>query len=189
MTKLLPITLLCTLIALIQARDTSPRNEGAFLIFSRTLSGPLVDGLNVSVKYSVHNVGSVPALRVQLRDASFPASRFDSGGTLRHTWSAVKPGESEGLEVKLAPKRAGTLYVSAPAVSYRDGGATRVSRLASADAMTVEDAVKYARRTASHKKEWAVYGVAFLVLALAPSLLYMSWKPAPDATVQVKKHH
>ena len=148
-----------------------------------------MDGLNVSVKYSVHNIGSGPALRVQLRDASFPASRFESGGTLRHTWAAVKAGESESLEVRLAPKRAGTLFVSAPAVSYRDGGETRVNRLASPDAMTVEDAVKYARRTASHKKEWAAYAASFLGLVMAPSLLYLSSKPAPDSAVQVKKHH
>lgn len=158
--------------------------NGALLIFERSLSGPLVAGLNVSVGYTVHNVGSGAALRVQLRDGSFPASRFDGiGGALRHTWSSIKPGESGDLSVTVSPRRAGILYVSPPAITYRDAGASRVSRLAVEDTLVVEDLAVYTRRTASHKAEWAAYAALFLLLVGMPAALYSQRRPTPDSSI------
>lgn len=184
---------LATFIVLANARPAADRS-GALLAFSRQLSGPLVDGLNVTVRYSVHNVGQGPAIRAQLRDSSFPASRFHlySGapsGALRHTWSSVKAGASDYFEMVVAAKRSGILYVSPPAVTYRDAGQPRVVRLASTDEILVEDLSVYTRRTKSHKQEWLAYVGAVGVLVLLPGLLYSMRMPQPDSVLQPKKQH
>jgi hypothetical protein len=44
----------CTPIA---AADS--RLDGAFLVFSRTVSGDFVEGVNVTITYQIHNIGKV----------------------------------------------------------------------------------------------------------------------------------
>lgn len=189
---LIALFLLSTVFSLGNARAAAERS-GALLAFSRQLSGPLVHGLNVTVRYSVHNVGKSPAIRAQLRDSSFPASRFHlySGpsGALRHTWSSVKAGASDYFEMVVAAKRSGILYVSPPAVTYRDAGQPRVVRLASTDEILVEDLAVYTRRTKSHKQEWLAYLAAVAALVVMPGLVYSMRMPQPDSALQPKKQN
>jgi hypothetical protein len=35
------------------------RLDGAFLVFSRTISGDFVEGVNVTITYQIHNIGKV----------------------------------------------------------------------------------------------------------------------------------
>jgi hypothetical protein len=41
----------------VSAVAADSRHDGAFLVFSRTLSGDLVEGVNVTIAYEIHNVG------------------------------------------------------------------------------------------------------------------------------------
>lgn len=185
--SILPLCLLA-LLPLTLARSTTDRTEGAFVLFSRTLSGPLVESLNTTVTYTVHNVGSAPALRVALRDNAFPASRFVAPkGVFRHVWAAVKPGETETLDVDVRPKRNGELFVSAPSVSYRDAGESRTSRLAAAESVVIEDHVAFRRRTDSHAREWGVYAAAFVALVAAPYAVSVVRTPGRPVVAVTKK--
>lgn len=112
------------------------------------------------------------ATNLQLRDTAFPASRFTAhSGTFRKSWSRLNAGENATLAVVAEPKRAGELLVNPAALTYKDGGVTRTTRLAGAESMVVEDLLLYRRRTDTHGAAWATYGAASAVAIAAPYLL------------------
>lgn len=52
------LLLLCVAaVCLGQVADAASRKEGAFLILSRKLSSDLVEGVNLTINYEIHNVG------------------------------------------------------------------------------------------------------------------------------------
>lgn len=188
-TNMLPV--LALLLSLASASQSANRDSGPLLVFSRTLSGPLVHGLNVTVHYGVRNVGAKSALRVQLRDIAFPASRFSLlHGSFRHTWPSISSGDSAGLDVIITPKRAGLLFVAPPAITYRDPEAdvARVTKLAVPESIAVEDLVVFRRRTDTHGMEWAMYAAAFVALVALPAAFYVLRAPKPDDAMTSKKH-
>lgn len=108
------------------------RPARALLAFDKTVSGPLVAGLNVSVTYFVHNVGQRFASDILLRDSSYPLSRFESTAPARTIWNSLAPGQSVTYSISVQPKRAGHLYVTPPTITYIDseGDMKRTARLA-----------------------------------------------------------
>lgn len=186
-------TFICALLALclvlpVLSQGTGDR-DGAFLVFSRRLSADLVQGLNVSVTYEVHNVGKGEAIAVTLKDNAFPQSRFRVlNGTFKKVWPSIAAGASEFLEVTVMPKRAGELYVNPPALMYKDGEAARISRLSAEESLVVEDHIAYRRRTDKHRVEWAVYFAALITLVAVPYTVFTAVRPKGSTTVPSKKH-
>lgn len=164
----LPLLLTLALLSPIAAT----RSEGAFLILSRTLSSTLVAHTNFTVTYTVHNVGSADATSLSLRDTAFPASRFVAHeGSFKKTWGRLDAGSSLTMDVVATPKRDGELLVNPAALTYKDGDAKRTTRLAGAESMAVEDLLTYRRRTDTHEKAWAAYGVGCAAAVGAPYVL------------------
>lgn len=156
---------LLLLLATARAEEAPDR---ALLALDKVLSGPLVQGMNVTVHYTVHNVGARPASAIVLRDSSFPASRFHTDRVPRSNWPSLSPGESVELSVRVAPRRAGELYVAPAAVSYMDGEDKRTMRVAGTESVVVEELLAYRRKTETHESAWMVFLGAFIVLAVAP---------------------
>lgn len=126
------------------------------------------------------------ALTVQLKDVSFPASRFFlHSGSFRKSWPRLNSGSSLKLQVLTQPKRAGELLVSPAAVSYKDGDLSRMTRIVADDVMVVEDRISYRRRTERHGKTWLIYIASCGTAAGVPFLLYYraisSLMPTPSS--------
>lgn len=169
------------------ARAESEATNVALLSLDKVLSGPMVAERNVTVAYTVHNVGSEPATNVVLKDLSFPASRFTLDQPARAEWPELAAGASVEHFVVLSPRRAGELFVSPASVAYHDGERKRVSRLAAEDSFHVEDLVSFRRKHDTHMSTWTVYAVALLLFGLTPfavshriaaSLLQLATPPA-----------
>lgn len=161
--------LLCSLLpANALAADTTAVPDRALLALDKVMSGTLVAGRNITVTYTIHNVGARTATSVQLKDASFPASRFNTDLPARKTWEQLDAGASVSHSVQVEPKRAGELFVAPAAVSYLDEGEKRVSRIADADSFVVEDLLAFRRRTDSHASTWMIYAGCLFLLGVAP---------------------
>lgn len=150
------------------ADDASNAPPGALLALEKEIIGPMVAGRNVTVSYSVHNVGSKPATQVQLKDLSYPQSRFELDKSPRNTWDHLEPGQSVSLTVTLLPKRSGELYVAPASVTYFDGDRKHTSKLAADESFFVEDLISFRRRTDTHNTTWLIFFIAFVVLSIAP---------------------
>lgn len=172
--------------AVVQAAS---RKDGAFLVLSRTLKSDLVEGINFTVSYEIHNVGETDATSLQLRDTAFPASRFTVfDGDFRKTWGRLNAGESLNMDVIALPKRSGELLVNPAALSYKDGDDKRTTRLAAAETMIVEDQLEYRRRTDTHGGAWAAYGAACAAAIGAPYVLHLqSASSLPSEGASAKK--
>lgn len=163
------ILLLCALSTNARATEGSSNTpSGALLVLEKEIAAPMVAGRNVTVSYSVHNVGSKPAAQVQLKDLSYPQSRFDMDKPPRTLWDHLQPGQSVSLTITLLPKRSGQLYVAPASITYLDGNQKRVSKLAAEESFFVEDLVTFRRRTDTHTTTWIIFLVAFVVLGIAP---------------------
>lgn len=138
------------------------------LALEKVISGPFVAGMNVTVAYTIHNVGAGVAKGVQLKDLSFPASRFLTDKATRANWPQLESGQSVSHHVRLEPKRAGELYVAPASVAYADGEQRHVTRLASDESFFVEDLVDFRRRTDKHGGSWLIYLASFLALGIVP---------------------
>lgn len=184
------VLLLCIAAVNADANDAVDPSSRPLMLFSRTLSGPLVHGRNVTVRYDIRNVGASGASKVYLRDNTFPQSRFDLlSGSFRHTWPTVDAGAAVTLDVLVTPRRAGILFVAPPAITYADhSGQSRVTRLAAPESIQVEDLLNYRRRTDRHGLEWALYAASFLLFSAFPALFYSVSAPRADTTAPSKKH-
>lgn len=140
----------------------------ALLAFDKEMIGALVAGRNVTISYTIHNVGTRTATEVQLKDLSYPQSRFDLDKPARSSWDELAPGQSVSHVVKVLPKRTGQLFVAPASVSYLDGEHKRVSKLAAEDSFFVEELLAYRRRSDSHGNTWIIFFVALLTLGVAP---------------------
>lgn len=161
------VAVLISFMVLVSASATTAEHR-ALLALDKVLSGPLVAGMNVTVEYTIHNVGGRAATDVSLRDLSFPASRFNADKPARHAWSLLEPGQSLLHAIKVEPKRAGDIYVAPAAVTYMDDEVRRVSRLAADDIVNVEELISFRRRTDRHTSTWLIYVIAMLLLCIAP---------------------
>lgn len=167
--------------------------DRALLAFDKAVSGDLVAGRNVTVTYTVLNVGKHPATDITLRDSSFPASRFllADGQTARTSWATVSPGETLTHSVTVEPKRSGYLYISPPSLSYIDqlSGDKHVSKIAGTDSLVVEDLLEYRRRTDRHTSTWIIYIVAFVMLGIGPFAVSEMMAKSLSPTNSQKKSH
>lgn len=161
------VVVIVSLLVFVSA-DTTTANHRALLALDKVMSGPLVAGMNVTIEYTIHNVGGRVATDISLRDLSFPASRFNADKAARHSWPRLEPGQSLSHALKVEPKRAGEIYVAPAAVTYMDDDERRVSRLAADDSVVVETLISFRRRTDRHINTWLVYFFAFLLLSVAP---------------------
>lgn len=162
--------------------------SGALLALEKEIIGPMVAGRNVTVAYSVHNVGSKPATQVQLKDLSYPQSRFEFDKPPRTVWDHLEPGQSVSLTVTLLPKRSGELYVAPASVTYFDGDQKHTSKLAAEESFFVEDLVAFRRRTDTHTTTWLIFFVAFVILGIAPfGVSHFMVRSLPDIASGKKK--
>jgi Translocon-associated protein beta (TRAPB) len=115
------------------------------------------------------------ATTVQLKDTSFPPSRFTAhSGVFRKTWGRVNAGARASSEVVVEPKRAGELLVNPASVTYKDGDDKRTTRLASEERVVVEDAIEHRRRTATHGSTWLVYSACAALIVALPYVRFTS---------------
>lgn len=69
------------------------------------------------------------------------------------------------------PRRAGELLVNPAALSYKDDGETRTTRLAGDESVVVEELLAYRRRTDTHGGAWATYAVTSAISVAVPYVL------------------
>lgn len=166
----------------------SPAQDRALLAMDKVISGAFVAGMNVTVEYAIHNVGTQTATSVQLKDVSFPASRFVTDKPTRATWPQLEGGQSIYHHVQIEPKRAGELYAAPASVVYADGEQRRVTRLAADESFVVEELLEFRRRTDRHSGTWMIYVIAFFLLGIAPfGASHMLVRGLPDGGSASKK--
>uniref|UniRef100_A0A8C6UNK0 Signal sequence receptor, beta n=1 Tax=Neogobius melanostomus TaxID=47308 RepID=A0A8C6UNK0_9GOBI len=110
----------------------SSAEEGARLLASKSLLNRYaVEGRDLTLQYSIYNVGSSAALEVDLSDDSFPPEDFGIvSGMLNVKWDRIAPASNVSHTVVLRPLKAGYFNFTSATVSYlaQEGGPVVVIR-------------------------------------------------------------
>lgn len=155
-------------LAILCACTSAIVEDRALIAFDKVVSGPFVAGMNVTVEYTLHNIGGRAATSVTLRDVAFPSSRFVTDKPAKETWARLESGQSLSYAVQIEPRRSGQLFIAPASVTYMGDGTRYICRLAADDSFTVEELIDFRRRTDRHTSAWLFYLVAFAMLGVLP---------------------
>ena len=110
-----------SLLAIVFAACSNAQDESARLLVSKNvLNQYLVEGQDLTVMYSVFNVGGSAAVDVQMVDHSFPAEVFEKvQGSLEVSWSRIAAGTNVSHSVIMRPLHAGIFNFTSAEVSYK----------------------------------------------------------------------
>ncbi|KAF3822948.1 hypothetical protein GH733_010384 [Mirounga leonina] len=94
--------------------------DGARLLASKSLLNRYaVEGRDLTLQYSIYNVGSSAALDVELSDDSFPPEDFGIvSGMLNVKWDRIAPASNVSHTVVLRPLKAGYFNFTSATVTY-----------------------------------------------------------------------
>ncbi|GAB0496344.1 hypothetical protein MMPV_007656 [Pyropia vietnamensis] len=152
------------------------RND-AFLILSRSIETPnILENHNLTLLYSVFNVGGGEATDLALVDQSFPAQRFSLlEGSFSKKWPSLAPGASVTSSVVVDARRAGTFYTHPAVLSYKPvGGVETKTTSASDGTISVEDEYTFNKRTDMHVTDWIAFAVASALTVFGPYMAYVT---------------
>jgi translocon-associated protein subunit beta len=123
----------CLLLSSSMAADSSADNSGAspgtlsstgeeparILIYKQLLNKYVVEGMDVVIKYSIYNVGSVYAKEVQLKDASFGPDFEVVSGKTDVTYARILPNTNVTHTLVVRPIKFGYYNFTAAQVTYK----------------------------------------------------------------------
>ncbi|KAL1492844.1 hypothetical protein ABEB36_011026 [Hypothenemus hampei] len=101
--------------------EKSGESQGARLLVSKQiLNRYLVEGKDIEVRYSIHNIGKAPAINVQLTDNGFNSDAFEIvGGHTSSSFARIPPESNFSHVVVVRPNKYGYFNFTRSEVVYR----------------------------------------------------------------------
>ncbi|XP_066158555.1 translocon-associated protein subunit beta [Euwallacea fornicatus] len=116
------LTILLALLALgfCNEEKTGDLQGARLLVSKQILNRYLVQGRDIEVRYTLHNIGKVPAVNVQLTDRGFNSDAFEIvGGHLTSKFSRIPPESNFTHLVVVRPNKYGYFNFTSSEVSYK----------------------------------------------------------------------
>jgi len=175
------VFLLAGFLSLTNAAGTADDSEDAKLLVQKNvLNNFVVEGFDTTVKYTIFNVGSIPAVNVQLKDTNFPSDKFEYvSGFNTVQWSKISPASNVSHVAVVRPKMIGLFNFTHASVTYTANDKTaRVQTGYSTELgeTYIQRQKEYSRRFASHSIDWAMFVVIASPCIVFPYLLWFSSK-------------
>jgi len=152
-------------------------SDRAHLLASKKVQNSyLVEGQDILVEYSLYNVGTAPALNVQLTDASFGPESFSIvAGRVQVKFERIAPGANVSHSIVVHAKQFGYFNFTAAEVSYLPSEESQDVQMGFTSAPG-EGAIiplkEYSRSHSSHLIDWAVYSAFLVPVLLVPFLMW-----------------
>uniref|UniRef100_A0A6T6M0W7 Translocon-associated protein subunit beta n=1 Tax=Timspurckia oligopyrenoides TaxID=708627 RepID=A0A6T6M0W7_9RHOD len=164
------------------------KSHGSFLAGVREFDSNLVVEMgNVTVSYTIYNIGDQSAFEVELEDIMLTSEDFEAvDGVTSISFDEITPGSSVSRSVTFIAKSAGyygdspksSVYKpSAAKISYateRTSDTKRVHYIASKGILVVEDVESFKKRTDKHILDWIAFSTLSLLFTAVPYAISQS---------------
>jgi len=171
---------------------TPPPEEPARLLVSKQLLNKyVVENMDVVIKYSVFNVGSVTATNVLLKDPSFGPDFKVVGGQTEVSLGRIPPSANVTHTLVVKPLKFGYYNFTAAQVSYASGDdAKEVLQGFSSEPGEgyIAPFREFDKRFSPHLLDWAAFAIMSLPPLFIPFMLWHSSKSKYEAVLSAKKN-
>ncbi|XP_003382402.1 PREDICTED: translocon-associated protein subunit beta-like [Amphimedon queenslandica] len=160
----------CFVVLLLICHWPTPSLSDAHLLASKTfLNDYLVEGKDMTVRYTIYNTGSSVARDVKLTDDSFSSTDFELvHGLMSVSWDRIPNSGNVTHTVILRPLSSGIYNISWGSLSYisNEDGHKKVGFTSAPGNYRVLELSEFSREHSSHITEW----IAFFLMS-APTML------------------
>ncbi|KAK4299692.1 hypothetical protein Pmani_028050 [Petrolisthes manimaculis] len=140
----------------------------------------LVEGRDIVVQYSVHNVGQAAAINVQLTDSGFSTEDFEvAGGQLQVKFDRIAPSANVSHTVVVKPKKFGYFNFTAAEVSYQPSEDTAEIQIGYTSEPGEGGIIAYRdydRKFSPHVFDWIIFALLMIPVLLVPFLMWYNIK-------------
>lgn len=169
--------LLCSSIS---SAVTDESSDAKLLVSKVIFNNYIVEGQNLTVKYTIYNIGNMPALNVNLQDANFPKEYFEYvEGFNSINWLKVPATTNVTHTIVVKPHVVGLFNITHAVISYLPNEKTSISQIGYSTELGqayIQSAKEYNRRFASHAVDWAIFGLMSLPSIVLPFCMWFQSK-------------
>lgn len=161
----------------------------AKLLASKTVENKfIVENRDLTVKYSIYNVGTSAASQVNLIDETFPLTDFEVVvGQLPAVWKSIPPNGNVTHIMVYKPLKAGYFNFTSAVITYIPSEDADVQRgfTSFPGEGGIMTEVDFARKHSPHLLEWAIFALMCMPSLVIP--FYLWYRSHSKYTSKVKK--
>lgn len=178
---------LSTLVTLCLLVGVATSEDGARILAAKNLLNEyLVEGKDLTVLYSIYNVGTSAAINVELSDETFPDTDFQViQGTLTVLWERIAPGSNVSHTVILQPLKSQFFNFTSGTVTYlpTEDGTEKSTFTSSPGEKGIVSLKEFDKRFSPHYMDWGVFAVMTIPPICIPFLLWSMSKRKYESSV------
>jgi len=164
--------------------------DAKLLVAKNILNNYIVQDLDITLKYTIYNVGNVPALNVKLEDGNFPSDKFDyvTGANVVR-WSKISPANNVSHVAVVRPKIVGAYNFTHAIVSYvanEKSAKVQIGYSTEAGEVYVQRLKDYNRKFASHTIDWLMFAIMAAPSIVFPYFLWFNSKRRYECASKIK---
>ena len=158
------------------ASDLEP--QGKLLASKNVENNFIVENRDLTIKYTIYNVGSSSALNVMLTDDSFPVTDFETvKGQMSVSWKSIPSNSNVTHIVTVKPLKSGMFNFTSAQITYQptEESESLMAFTSAPGEGGIMSAIEFSRKHSPHVTEWAWFAVMCIPSLLIPfSLWYKS---------------
>ncbi|KAA0184198.1 hypothetical protein HAZT_HAZT001254 [Hyalella azteca] len=150
----------------------------------------LVEGSDIIVHYSLYNIGTAPALNVQLTDPSFNSDSFEiAAGQLQVKFERIAPSANVSHTVVVRPKQFGYYNFTAAEVSYlpsEDSKDVQIGYTSEPGEGAIIPKRDFDRKFSPHHFDWVIFALMLVPTLVVPFLMWRNISSKYEISAKAK---
>jgi len=161
------------------------------IVIKEVVDKVLTEGKDLSVEYTLFNIGDGPAFDVELVDSDFHENDFEIvSGSSSAKWQRIGVNSNVSHTVVVQPLKASPFNFTSAVVQYisTEGAEPTLGFSDELGELNIISTKEYKRLYASHVVEWILFAIWSCPSVLFPYILYYMSKSKYSAYSSKKKH-
>jgi len=150
-------------------------SNARLVVAKNVLNQFVVEGKDLTILYTLYNVGSSPAIGVTLNEESFPESSFQVvHGLTSIKWKSIAPGTNVSHSIILRPLKAGVFNFTSAKVTYKpsEDAPVQVAFSTGPGEGVIMSNKDYQRKHSPHLVDWGLFSLMCIPTMLVPLMIW-----------------